>query len=81
MYILKAKGQATILDHLLKIYVHGPNKGPTHLGEGGGGQASLRITCKNFLAYYMQKKGGGEGVQKSCKIAYVSHYSRLIYGN
>ena len=35
-------------------------------GEGGGGQVSntfpLRITCK---------KGGGEGVQIACKIAYV----------
>ena len=40
----------------------------TYAPRGRGGSSLLYIS----IAYYMQKGGGGgEGVQKACKIAYV----------
>ena len=41
---------------------------PRGMGGGGGGGSNVLYIS---IAYYMQKGGGGEGVQIACEVAYV----------
>ena len=50
----------------------------TYAPRGRGRGSSLLCIS---IAYYMQKKGGGEGVHKACKNSYVINGRPLVLSN